>query len=159
MVFSLNRNHVFLVLILLILTFLFINRISFIIGSKITDGEVVDFNSWQSSGKYRTTHYAPVVEYKTDNGIYQFTACTDDYKFFKLGEKVKVIYKFNHENAKIYSLLGFGFPITQMPLLIVLLIAVFSSVYSFIDSKQRILINIGKKPSFKRTEIDYKLEE
>ncbi|MFZ4398805.1 MAG: hypothetical protein ACOYO1_02130 [Bacteroidales bacterium] len=156
MIIKLNRNQIFLLIVFIIIIYLLIDRIGFFVGSKITNGEIVEFETWQTGGKFRSTNYVPVVECKFDSMLFKFRGATDLERVYKCGDSVKVIYKSDFSNARIYSLTGFWFPAYQMALLGSLLILIVSAVYSFIEKYEIIVLNF-KKISFKKTKNETKI--
>ncbi len=154
MIIKLNRNQIFLISIFIFILFLLSDRLSFYIGSKMTTGEIVEFDTWETGRKFRSTNYVPVVECKFDTMLFTFKGATDVERVYKCGDIVKVIYKSDFSDARIYSLTGFWFPMYPMALLGSLFILIAAAVYSFIEPTEKIEFKFDKKISFNKTKAE-----
>lgn len=126
------------------------------IGTNTTTGVVIDYEAAGSSNTQhsgRAFYYRPIVEYKINNSSYRFKGAVGDFYFYT-GEVVPVIYKQDRSEARIYSFLGFWLPFYEIAFVIILTIVAIAASYSFIDSKEGLVIGLGKKIEFKKQKMN-----
>lgn len=144
---KLNRIHILLIGVAVVILYLFLNRLDFIWGSNITSGQVIRFEKWNAKlhtdGNLLYTSdglpfKAPLIEFIHEGQEYTFMGESD--VEVKLNEQVQVIYKLSDpKDAEIYSFTGFWLtPIiySLLPLMIVI-----AAVFSFLKPNDTIGIN------------------
>ena len=133
---KLTRDKVFVIGLVIIMTFLFLNRSRFLIGSKTVVGQVVSYHG-KGFLKYNT-----VVEFKVDTSFYQVTILKDLQVL--IGDSVEMIYNpSDPDGAVVNSFTG----IWTYPILFCLIPFMFwvSAAYSFITKKEILEIDLAKK--------------
>jgi hypothetical protein len=144
MTLSLNRKHLVLLSLDIIIIILFLYRMNYIIGGSKTNGDVVDFVSW-SSGGYRSkgSYSAPIIQFTVNNIPYKFQGETN--LDLQVGDTTPVIYEdSNPNNASVYSFFGFWFiPIFYCT--IVYIVLILPLIFSFINKNEELILKIEKK--------------
>jgi len=139
-VIKLNRKNIFIIGLVTIALFLFINRLDYIFNSNISSGQVIDIKTWFTRGKYGGSYSVPIIVFYTDTLKITFQGVTN--MDLKIGESVDVIYKTSKPtDAKVYSFIGFWFlPVFYCIIPFMLLNAI---VFSFLSVRDRITIDFN----------------
>lgn len=148
---KLNRNKIYFLSVVIILLFVIINRINFIYESNFAEGKVIQMvNRSSYSTLHGVTAYAvPVIKFR--DGYSDITFEGERNADITVSETVKVVYKKDDpEKAEVFSFGGFLAPVLIYALLPLLLIS--AAVFSFLDSKELIVIDYEKfyKLNFKK---------
>lgn len=127
----------------------FLFRVNYLIGGKVTTGEVIDLKLWTSgSSRYPGTYSAPIIRFNTDSCVITFQGETN--ASASVGEKVTVIYQPNDsEKNLVFSFFGFWFtPILwhTFPYVVFIIPAIFS----FIKKDDQIIIALERRPKFSK---------
>lgn len=131
---------------------LLIYKLSFIIGSETTTGEVVGIKSWSTRGRYPGTYTAPVVKFNAE--AYEVTFQGETNMGIQYGAKVNVIYKTDHPtDAFIYSFVGFWL-VSLMYCSIFYLLLIVTAIFSYLKKDESLEINISKKMKVHKTKND-----
>jgi len=138
---KLNRNHVFIIGVGIIILYIFINRYYFIFRSNFVKGEVVSIDNWSPQEKYAGPNSVPVVQFLVNNHKVIFKG--EAGLGYKTGDTLDVIYlKSRITNAYIYSLKGFWIPgalwVGLFPLMLLI-----AAVYSFIESTDTVFVDFN----------------
>lgn len=150
MILLTRKKFLFIAFSLFVIYFLAF-KLKFIVGSSFTEGKIIYFKSG-----YRVLN--PVVEFSTNNCVYQFIgeASFDDYT----DKVVKVVYKNDApSNARIFSFFGFwwsGIILGLVPLTLYSAI-----VLSFVAKGESVKVDFGKYFNKKKIYPDFnnKIEE
>ena len=139
---KLTRSNLFIACITVILLFLAVNRLNNILKSEITEGVVIGHKIWENKTFPEDTEISPIVSYKVDDEIYDFTAQRN--LKYETGQSIKVIFRKKHpENAYIYSFSGFWLsPILYCLIPIILLSAL---IFTLISKNDIIVVSFGDK--------------
>lgn len=149
MVIKLTRIQVFYTSLGIMLLGLLIYKLSFIIGSETTTGEVVGVKSWSTRGRYPGTYTAPIVKFSTETHEVTFQGETN--MDIKYGDKATVIYKTDEPtDAFIFSFVGFWL-ISLMYCSIFYLLLIATAIFSYLKKDESLEINISKKMKIHKT--------
>lgn len=149
MIIKLTRIQVFYTSLGIMLLGLLIYKLSFIIGSETTTGEVVGIKSWSTRGRYPGSYSAPIVKFNTETNEMTFQGETN--MDIKYGDKVTVIYKTDEPtDAFIFSFVGFWL-ISLMYCSIFYLLLIGSAIFSYLKKDESLEINISKKMKLHKT--------
>lgn len=149
MVIKLTRMQVFYTSLAMMLLGLLIYKLSFIIGSETTTGEVVGIKSWSTGGRYPGTYSAPVVKFHTDQYTITFQGETNMDIYY--GDQVTVIYKTDDPtDAFIYSFVGFWL-VSLIYCSIFYLLLIATAIFSYLKKGESLQINISKKMKIHKT--------
>lgn len=152
MIINLTRMQVFYVSLSMMLLGLLIYKLTFIIGSETTTGEVIKVKSWSTRGRYPGTYTAPVVKFNTDQ--YEVTFQGETNMDIKYGDKVDVIYKTDEPtDAFIYSFVGFWL-VALMYCSIFYFLLIATAIFSYLKKGESLEININKKMKIHKTKND-----
>lgn len=128
--FTLNRNHIFLIGLITALLFALIHILNFTVKSEITKGKVV---AWYGPD--------PVVYFYDEGKMVQFTG--ESYMNVEVGDIVNVIYEEeNPRNAAVFSFTGFFMRYFMFLILPMILFTAF--VYSYFSRYDIITVNFKK---------------
>ena len=143
MTISLNRKHLVLLSLDVVIIGLFLFRMNYLLGGSKTNGVVVDVVSW-SNGSYRNrgTYTAPIIKFSVKKLEYTFQGGTNI--DLHPGAKIQVIYEDkNPNNASVYTFFGFWF----VPILcsaISYFVFILPLIFSFINKNEVLFINFDK---------------
>ncbi len=128
--YTLNRNHIFLIGLITAFLFAGINILNFVIISEFTEGKVV---GWDGN--------EPVVSFKLKGEIIQFTGEIDTN--VDVGDNVNVLYEeAAPKNAAIFSFTGFFMPYFWYLVLPLLFFTAF--IYSYFGRYDTVTVNFKK---------------
>lgn len=141
--FSLNRKHLVLLSLDVVIIGLFLFRMNYLLGGSKTNGVVVDIVSWSSGGyRNRGTYTAPIIRFNVNNLEYTFQGETNIN--LNQGDKIQIIYEDKNPNkASIYTFFGFWF----VPILISAigyLVFILPLIFSFINKNEVLFISLDK---------------
>lgn len=152
MIIKLTRIQVFCTSLAIMLLGLLIYKLSFIIGSETTTGEVVGIKSWSTRGRYGGTYTAPIVKF--DTKAYEITFQGETNMDIQYGDKVNVIYKTDDPtDAFIYSFVGFWL-VSLIYCSIFYLLLIATAIFSYLKKDESLQINISKKMKIHKTKND-----
>lgn len=156
MTIKLTRMQVFYISLAMMLLGLLIYKLSFIIGSETTTGEVVGIKSWSTRGRYPGSYSAPVVKFNAQKHDITFQGETN--MDIQYGEKVTVIYKTDDPtDAFIYSFVGFWL-VSLMYCSIFYLLLIATAIFSYLKKDESLRINISRKMMIHKTK-DYLINQ
>lgn len=150
MIIKLTRIQVFYTSLAIMLLGLLLYKLSFIIGSETTTGEVVGIKSWSTRGRYGGSYTAPVVKFNTKDYEVRFQGETN--MDIQYGDKVNVIYKTDDPtDAFIYSFVGFWL-VSLIYCSIFYLLLIATAIFSYLKKNESLEIIISKKIRIKKQE-------
>ena len=130
-----NRNKLFLIGIIIILFFVFLNKMRFLINSESATGHLIKMEIHNGGNLF------PIIGYTAKGYDVQFAAT--DNMTIENPKSVKVIYDpDNLTDAKVFTFQGFLLPGLMYGIIPLIFLA--AAVYSFIDKDEIFVFNLSE---------------